>query len=70
MERIVTHLQLFHDALVHISTMLVVNDLDESVRFYRDQLGFEIVEQDEWIVLLITGNDVVISCARKSPNRG
>lgn len=36
--------------------MLVVDDLNASVSFYRDRLGFAVHEQDAHIALLAAGN--------------
>lgn len=41
--------------LLGAATMIVVDDLGASVRFYRDKLGFEVVEEYETIVALSRG---------------
>jgi len=41
-----------HGQLVHTATMLVVADIDESITFYQDRLGFDVREQDRHIALL------------------
>src|SRR4029077_12512493 len=41
--------------LILTATMLVVDDLAASVEFYRDKLGFEVVEEYETIVALSRG---------------
>lgn len=40
---------------IHAATMLVVDDLGESVTFYRDHLNFTVREQDSHIALLQAG---------------
>ena len=50
--------------LVHTATMLVANDLDRSVAFYRDQFGFAIQYQEEGIALR-TGRDAAVSGDRE-----
>ena len=37
---------------VHVATMLAVADLDRSIAFYRDRLGFDVREQQSDIALL------------------
>jgi len=39
--------------LVHIAPMLAVANLDRSLAFYRDNLGFEVRDQEAHIALLI-----------------
>ena len=41
-----------HDQLINIVTMLVVNDLERSVAFYRNLFGFEVLDSSEHIVLI------------------
>lgn len=41
--------------LVHTATMLVTNELDRSVAYYRDQFGFSIQYHEESIALLELG---------------
>lgn len=36
--------------------MLVVDDLDRSIAFYRDVLGFRLLQQRPWIAALSLGN--------------
>ncbi len=38
--------------LVHMATMLVVADINDSVAFYRGKLGFDVREQEPHIALL------------------
>jgi len=38
--------------LVHISTMLVVDNMAESVAFYRDKFGFEVHQHESYVALL------------------
>lgn len=44
-----------HRHIVDMVTMLVVNDLDQSVAFYRDKLGFEVLEHSASIAGLTNG---------------
>lgn len=48
--------------LESLRPMLAVNDIDETIRFYRDVLGFECVNQmDGWAVLRKDQVEVMIS---------
>ncbi len=38
--------------LVQMATMLVVADINDSVAFYRDKLGFDVREQEPHVALL------------------
>ena len=44
-----------HKHILAVVTMLVVGDLDKSVAFYRDKLGFEVLEQSTNIAGLTNG---------------
>lgn len=39
-------------SIVAVDTMLCVRDLPRSLAFYRDVLGFDVVQEEEWIVAI------------------
>ena len=43
--------------LKHISTMLVVSDIDSSVNFYKDIFGFKVVRYEKKIIALVELNN-------------
>jgi catechol 2,3-dioxygenase-like lactoylglutathione lyase family enzyme len=52
---------------IHIATMLAVTDLDRSVAFYCDRLGFEVREQDSGIALLAQGSTLLYLVPSSDP---
>ena len=53
--------------LVALTTMLCVRDISNAVAFYRDKLGFDVVEQDEEIALLRLRADHLYVFAESPP---
>ncbi len=52
--------------LVHMATMLVVADINDSVAFYRDKLGFDVREHEPHIALL-TRESMLLYLVPESP---
>lgn len=58
-----------------VSTLLQVFDMPASIRFYRDVLGFEVVETSspgdrfDWARLRLDGADVMLNTAYEEPDR-
>ncbi len=59
-----------------IAPLLQVYDMPTSVRFYRDQLGFEIVGSDrkppdnfDWVLMRLDGVELMLNTAYESEDR-
>lgn len=55
------------DHLLHVATMLAVADIDRSVAFYRDKLGFEVGEVSPDIALLVRGSALLYLVPESPP---
>jgi catechol 2,3-dioxygenase-like lactoylglutathione lyase family enzyme len=53
--------------LIHTATMLVVDDLDRSVAYYRDRFGFVVREHESSIALLAFGSMQLYLITESSP---
>jgi catechol 2,3-dioxygenase-like lactoylglutathione lyase family enzyme len=53
--------------IVHAATMLAVADLERSVEFYRDRLGFEVRERSPGLALLACGPMLLYLVADSPP---
>ncbi len=53
--------------LVSLATMLCVRDLDRSVAFYRQKLGFELLESEPHVALLRRDGGVVYLFTESGP---
>lgn len=54
-------------SLVHIVTMLVVDDMNESTTFYCDKFGFDVREQEIGIALLERGGMLLYLVTESEP---
>jgi lactoylglutathione lyase len=58
---------LISQLLIHTATMLVTNDMDRSVAFYRDLFGFEVRDHEDSIALLSLGSMLLYLVTESPP---
>jgi catechol 2,3-dioxygenase-like lactoylglutathione lyase family enzyme len=62
-----SHERLLGHWSLYVATMLVVDDMDRSISFYRDQLGFGVREQQPHIALLELGHTLLYLITESPP---
>ncbi len=59
---------LFLSQVNHISTMLVVNDIDSSIKFYKNIFGFEVKRYEKGIIALVELQNIQLYFIPNSPS--